>query len=108
MLLVWIFSVRAPSIVRIFAYTKYLPSIPRMRDRRLNYCQDLLIKGTAALRGAIQNTQRGAMTYQQFTEYDVELKVPEEAVQYLDENVRESMAPLLAWRRRDASALILQ
>jgi hypothetical protein len=34
------------------------------------------------------------MSYEQFTEYDVELEVPEEAVQYLDENVRKSMAPL--------------
>jgi hypothetical protein len=28
------------------------------------------------------------------TQYDVELKVPEEVVQYLDENVRKHMAPL--------------
>lgn len=34
------------------------------------------------------------MSYEQFTQYDVELEVPEEAVQYLDENVKKSMAPL--------------
>ena len=34
------------------------------------------------------------MSFEQFTQYDVELEVPEEAVQNLDENVRKSMAPL--------------
>ena len=43
-------------------------------------------------RSAIHRT--GDMSFEQFTQYDVELEVPEEAVQNLDENVRKGMAPL--------------
>jgi hypothetical protein len=53
-------------------------------------------KGRGVLGEAICNTSTGTMSYDQFTQYDVELEVPEEAVQYLDENVRKSMGPPLS------------
>lgn len=66
-----------------------------IRAWRLNYAHNILLireEVFSAERSAIHRT--GAMSFEQFTQYDVELEVPEEAVQNLDENVRKSMAPL--------------